>query len=239
MRIMLAIKQDAVLNTPLSCHVRRMRKEDVVQVTQIDREAFPTMWPPVNFQHELDNRLAHYIVAYKEVAVVPEPVNSGIEKGILRLASRVKQLFGGSQVSVIDRVPAVANYVIGFIGIWMMADEAHIINLAVREQYRRQGVGELLLIAGIDFTTKLKASMMTLEVRPSNMAAQKLYTKYGFTEVGVRHGYYADNKEDALLMSTEFFTSASFQTRFQQLKEAHLKKLGMTHYEADAVSISR
>lgn len=237
MRSMLETGKDSILNTPLLYHIRRMRKEDIAQATQIDREAFPTMWPQVNFHHELANRMAHYVVAYKELEAIPEPAKAVPEKGFSRLASRVKQLFGADRVSVLDKV-AAAHYIIGFMGIWMMADEAHIINIAIREQHRRRGIGELLLIVGIDLATKLKANMITLEVRASNVAAQKLYAKYGFIEVGVRRGYYSDNKEDALLMSTEYFTSASFQTRFQQLKEARLKKLGMTHYEADTVSIS-
>ena len=50
----------------MSCHIRLMRKEDIAQVTEIDREAFPTMWPPANYLNELQNRLAHYIIACDE-----------------------------------------------------------------------------------------------------------------------------------------------------------------------------
>ena len=52
----------------LVCYVRLMRKEDIPQVTEIDREAFPTLWPPANYQRELDNQLAHYIVACDELS---------------------------------------------------------------------------------------------------------------------------------------------------------------------------
>ncbi|GAG07754.1 unnamed protein product, partial [marine sediment metagenome] len=60
-----------------------------------------------------------------------------------------------------------------------------------------------------------------------NIAAQRLYSKYGFTQVGLRHGYYTDNREDGVLMSTENITLAPFQVRFQQLKQAHFKKWGI------------
>jgi len=67
---------------------------------------------------------------------------------------------------------------------------------------------------------------MTLEVRASNLAAQNLYSKYGFTQVGIRRGYYLDNREDGVLMSTESITSAPFQARLQQLREARTRKWG-------------
>jgi len=113
-----------------------------------------------------------------------------------------------------------------FAGFWIMADEAHLINIAVRESYRRQGIGELLLISVIDLTTELNTSIITLEVRASNTAARSLYGKYGFTQVGLRRGYYIKDREDGVLMSSENITSASFQAHFQQLKQAHATKWG-------------
>ncbi|MFC1957614.1 ribosomal-protein-alanine N-acetyltransferase, partial [Chloroflexota bacterium] len=77
-----------------------------------------------------------------------------------------------------------------------------------------------------DLATKLKANIVTLEVRASNTAAQSLYTKYGFTQAGVRRGYYIDNREDGLIMSTQNITSTAFQAQFQQLKKINLQKCG-------------
>jgi [ribosomal protein S18]-alanine N-acetyltransferase len=73
--------------------------------------------------------------------------------------------------------------------------------------------------------------MVTLEVRVSNTVAQNLYTKYGFTQVGLRRAYYTDNKEDAYIMSTENIYSEGFLKQFQKLKEAHFKKMGKINYE--------
>jgi ribosomal-protein-alanine N-acetyltransferase len=105
-----------------------------------------------------------------------------------------------------------------------MADEAHITNVAVRKILRRQGIGELLLIALVELAAKLDARIITLEVRASNITAQSLYSKYGFTQVGLRRSYYTDDKEDGVIMSTPDISSATFQARLRQLKQAHFKR---------------
>ena len=216
----------------MPCYVRLMRREDIAQVTEIDREAFPTLWPPANYQHELQNRLAHYIVACDEERTVEEPeVEASPEKGFPSLVSRVRQLFNHNRFFNNKLLQSGREYIIAFAGFWIMADEAHITNIAVRVRHHRQGIGELLLISIIDLATELKARIITLEVRASNTAAQSLYHKYGFTPVGLRHGYYSDNKEDAVLMSVENITSASFQAQLQQLKRAHSRRRGIALYQ--------
>ena len=85
----------------------------------------------------------------------------------------------------------------GFVGLWYVVDEAHIVSIGVRSEYRGLGLGEMLLIAAIEQTRQMKSRVMTLEVRMSNYVAQNLYKKYGFTKRGVRRGYYTDNREDA------------------------------------------
>ena len=206
-----------------------MRKEDAAQATEIDRGGFPAQWPPPNYLHELQNRLAHYIVACEERETVEAPEAKDYpEKSFSGLASRLKQLFNhnrffGNEVQ--------GEYMAGFGGIWVMAGEAHITTIAVREHYRRQGIGELLLISIIDLAVELNASLITLEVRISNTVAHGLYYKYGFTQAGLRHSYYTDNREDAVLMSIENITSAPFQTQLNRLKQAHSKKWGVPLYQ--------
>jgi len=209
-----------------------MCREDIAQVADIDREAFPTMWPPANYRHELENRLAHYIVACDEGrAVEKTEAESAPEQGILGLVSRVRRLFDHDRFFGNQMPPSGKEYVAGFAGIWFMADEAHLTNIAVRKLYQRQGIGELLLISIIDLSTELNARFLTLEVRASNTTAQSLYHKYGFSQVGMRRGYYTDNHEDAMLMSTESISSASFQARLQQLKQAYSIKFGIALYQ--------
>jgi ribosomal-protein-alanine N-acetyltransferase len=167
-------------------YLRSMSQEDVPQVTEIDREAFPTLWPPANYERELKNGLAHYIVAG--------------DKG-------------------------AGHHIIGFAGLWMLVDEAHITNIAVREKHRRQGIGERLLIATIELAIELGANLITLEVRASNTEAQKLYAKYGFVRVGLRRGYYTDNREDAVLMTIEDVKSAQVKKKLKRLKRAHSEEM--------------
>ncbi len=202
-----------------------MCREDLAQIAGIDREAFPSQWPPANYRRELENRLAHYIIACDNGKKVEESeVEATQEDGFSWLAARIKRLFNHNRFFGNDLPPSSTEYVVGFAGIWIMVDEAHVTNIAMRESYRRQGVGELLLIAIIDLAIKLNARYITLEVRASNTAAQSLYLKHGFTQVGLRRGYYTDNGEDAILMTTENTTSATFQAHLQQLKQAHSSK---------------
>jgi ribosomal-protein-alanine N-acetyltransferase len=112
------------------------------------------------------------------------------------------------------------QFIVGFSGIWVLAEEAHITNIAVRREYQRRGIGELLMLGTIDLAEELHAVVMTLEVRASNEAAQNLYCKYGFEKVGVRYSYYLDNREDAVIMTTKSITSAAFKERVQTLREA-------------------
>ena len=212
----------------MRCYIRPMQKHDVHQITEIDREAFPTMWPPPNYLNELSNPLAHYVVACNEEKGCEEvDLKATPQESRSELLSRIKRFFGYDRLLGNESLPSDREYISGFAGFWIMADEAHIINIAVREAHRCQGIGELLLIAVIDLAVKLKARMITLEVRASNVAAQSLYAKYGFTQVGLRRGYYTDDREDGVLMSIEDITSPAFQARFQQLRQAYSEKWGV------------
>lgn len=197
-----------------------MRREDVPQVNAIDREAFPTQWPPPNYDRELKDAISHHIVVADKSSVVPPPAVPGSDG----LWAKIRQWFRGRPPGEVK--PVAAEKVLGFASLWMMADEAHLTNIAVRRDYQRQGIGELLLISVLELTAEVKADFMTLEVRVSNTPAQALYKKYGFTEVGTRRGYYTDNREDALIMSTPSVKKPDFQARFQELKEAFSKRYG-------------
>lgn len=97
---------------------------------------------------------------------------------------------------------------IGYAGMWTILDEAHITNIAVRQAYRGQSLGERLLREMMEWADELGMSRMTLEVRLSNHVAQSLYEKMGFQSVGIRKGYYSDNQEDAMIMWCELSAEA-------------------------------
>ena len=214
----------------MTCYVRLMRREDIPQVSAIDREAFPTQWPSPNFQHELRNRLSHYIVACDgdKTAEPPRIVKS--QNGPAGLVSRLSHWLGLNRFSGDGSSAQGGHYVTGFIGFWSLADEAHITTIAIREALQRQGIGEMLLISTIDMARELKVSVVTLEVRVSNTGAQSLYAKYGFNRTGIRKAYYTDNREDAVVMTTDDINSAQFQTKFKQLKRAHRQRWGIDAY---------
>ncbi|MDO9557461.1 MAG: tRNA (adenosine(37)-N6)-threonylcarbamoyltransferase complex transferase subunit TsaD [Coriobacteriia bacterium] len=92
--------------------------------------------------------------------------------------------------------------VIGFGGIAVFGDEAHVMDLAVESAYRGMGIGRRLLLSLMRSAVEGGASRMTLEARPANMAARALYASVGFVEAGTRPGYYTDTGEDALIMWT-------------------------------------
>lgn len=91
--------------------------------------------------------------------------------------------------------------VIGFVGTWIVLDEAHIATIAVHPQHQRHGYGEYLLIWALTDAQAHGAQSALLEVRESNTSAQCLYARYGFEAVGRRKGYYKDTGEDALLLT--------------------------------------
>ena len=93
--------------------------------------------------------------------------------------------------------------VIGYAGMWLVIDEGHVTNVAVRADKRGQGLGKELMKRLIQLAADSGMIWMTLEVRHSNKVAQNLYHTFGFVDVGYRKRYYEDNQEDALLMGLE------------------------------------
>ena len=109
---------------------------------------------------------------------------------------------------------------LGFGGIWLMVDEAHVTTMAVLPANRRTGVATVLLLELLQEARRGGARVATLDVRVSNSDAQRLYRAFGFAEVGRRIRYYDDNGEDALVMTTaelesptQLATEAALRTR--------------------------
>jgi [ribosomal protein S18]-alanine N-acetyltransferase len=109
--------------------------------------------------------------------------------------------------------------VIGFAGVWLMVDEAHITTFGVHPDWRRQGVGRALMLRLLDLSMELRAARMTLEVRVSNEAAQALYRRFGFTVTGTRARYYTDDGEDAFVMTTPDLLRPSMQALIARERE--------------------
>ncbi len=97
-------------------------------------------------------------------------------------------------------VAHAGTQLLGYAGMWVILDEAHVTNVSVHPEWRRMGLGRRLVHELIVRAHDLGATRMTLEVRPSNDGARKLYAQAGFVERGLRKGYYADTHEDAIIM---------------------------------------
>ena len=208
--------------------IRPMGVEDIEQSTEIEKEAFPTLFPYTSFEKELGNKIACYLIACE--------------------SSRKSECFDSSDATMnsswVDKVLAVlplhgrekaipsteTRYVFGFIGIWYMGNDAHVVTFAVRECERSMGVGESLLIAALHQAVKDCSDTLTLEVRPSNTIARNLYLKYGFEEQGLRKKYYSDNREDAIIMTSEPLNSVEFKSRFEGLIKARESSYGTVHF---------
>jgi ribosomal-protein-alanine N-acetyltransferase len=117
-------------------------------------------------------------------------------------------------------VARLEHAVVGFGGLWVMVDEAHVTSFAVDPRWRRRGVGERLLLALLDLAVRRQAREATLEVRLSNIPARKLYEKYGFRPVGIRPRYYSDNGEDALIMTTDPLDTPALRERHAGIRDA-------------------
>ena len=199
--------------------VRRMHAGDLEQVQDIDKEAFPSQWPTPNYRQELTNKLAYYIVLCDNERHVDVPPSAPVFKQP-SLLDRILPWRKVNGITATDKGEITSQYIAGFSGIWMLVDEAHVTNIAVRQEYQGRGLGEFLLLSTFDLAAELNATLLTLEVRISNTVAQRLYAKYGFETKGVRKGYYLDNREDALIMTTEDITTQDFHEKLKKRRRA-------------------
>jgi ribosomal-protein-alanine N-acetyltransferase len=114
--------------------------------------------------------------------------------------------------------------ILGWGGFWLLVDEAHVATVASHPQYRGCGLGQWLMVALIDKAQERGARVATLEVRVSNLPAQKLYDKLGFDVVGMRRKYYRDG-EDGLIMTTPPLSDPDIQARLEAAREDALERV--------------
>lgn len=94
--------------------------------------------------------------------------------------------------------------VIGYLGLWIVVDEGHITTIAVAPEFRGNKIAERLIEFGEEYSKIWGAEKMILEVRISNLSAQKVYKRMGFEQIGIRKQYYSDSMEDAIVMLKHF-----------------------------------
>jgi [ribosomal protein S18]-alanine N-acetyltransferase len=213
--------------------VEPMRVEHIPAVSAIEKQSFPQPWPQNAYRREIvENRMAHYIVARRVGEPArEEPPEAGSAQNAAPVPSgdllgRLSRFWRPSEAPRSPELQEELRSIVGYAGIWIMTDEAHVTTIASRPDMRGKGIGEFLLVALIHRAMEIGARWMTLEVRASNSVAQNLYRKYTFKEMGVRRRYYSDNGEDALVMWTDALDSESFQTALDQNERRLSDRLG-------------
>lgn len=216
-------------DNPLRQLVRPMTLDDIAQVMEVEEQSFPTIWPPTAFKREIQhNRLGRYLVTVQRREDAEASRNGASPEGDPHPSSLGRFVGGLRHILDGDGTPPEERneLVVGFVGVWLLIDEAHIVTIAVRDGHRRRGVGELLLIAAIETARLAGLEVVTLECRVSNAGALRLYEKYGFRRVDIRPRYYTDDNEDAYVLSVSDIGTASYERRFERLRNEHRERCG-------------
>jgi ribosomal-protein-alanine N-acetyltransferase len=194
--------------------IEPMVEDDIEAVQRVERESFHTGWSPHTYRRELRQPMSsRYIVARASQNPPPKPQQGN------RSARRKNGLFKFLAPFLDTNPPPMPHPLVGYAGVWLNFDEAHVTTIAVARSQRGRSIGELLLNGLIDEALDMGASRLTLEVRVSNSVAQNLYLKYGFYPMGKRKRYYTDNNEDALIMWTDAMNSIDYQARLRELRQ--------------------
>jgi len=125
-------------------------------------------------------------------------------------------------------VARVDGRLVGYSGASSIGGEVHVTNMAVDWRCRRQGIAMAMLLKCTEISLERGARWMTLEVRESNSEARDFYTKFGFTDLGLRMGYYEDTGEHAVIMATGDITTDGYMATLLQIKRS-LEARGVTY----------
>ncbi len=154
-----------------------MTLDDLPHVDAIEQASFSAPWSINTFRHEIQSNPRSFYWVARPLADQDSGQDSGQNPDMA--------------------TPPIFAYG----GYWLMGEEAHIVVLATHPQWRRRGLAEAVLLEMLAQMRSVDVNEVTLEVRSGNVAAQELYRKLGFEEVGRRKRYYRDNGEDALLLT--------------------------------------
>jgi len=138
--------------------IRLMKKEDISEVSEIERLSFPSPWSSNIFSSELEKKsfAFYWIMEYR-------------------------------------------SRLVGYGGYWKIKNEAHLVTFAIHPTFRRMGLGAKLLEHLLKDAQDQSLNTITLEVRHSNLAAQRFYERFGFKKIAIRPHYYSDTEEDAIV----------------------------------------
>ena len=172
--------RESVGGASLPITLRPMREGDIPAVMAIERRSFPSPWPESAYRYELVYGLDS---SFFVLQIAKEESPAATWRDRLR--------------GVLERQGEPP--LLGYVGLRFRGNGAHIITIAVHPEWRRMGLGEFLLLAALEEAARRSVQRITLEVRPSNQVAQRLYEKAGFSRKEVRRAYYRDG-ENAWVM---------------------------------------
>ncbi|HLI50252.1 MAG TPA: ribosomal protein S18-alanine N-acetyltransferase [Thermomicrobiaceae bacterium] len=203
-------------------YLEAMRSEDISEVSSVERRCFPNPWPESAYRRELRNPGNNYYVVLRDGTPAPAAqadasAGSGVENAGRGRIPFLPLRRHGNEPST--------DPIVGFSGMWILYDEAHVTTIGVLPEFRGLGLGELLLSHLFGEARRRRAEWLTLEVRVSNSPAQSLYEKYGFTRQGLRRRYYSDNGEDAYIMWSSSLRDAGYNQKLEDLHDRLLERL--------------
>ena len=191
--------------------IDEMTVGDIEEVSAVETRSFPSAWPISAYRRELRNRRQSFYVVLRDdrtitaITTTPRRVpEDDDDSGRIPFLPFLRR--GGAP----RRLP-----ILGFAGMWVLLDEAHVTTIGVDPDHQGHGLGEFLFVTLIDEAIQRGATWVTLEVRVTNDIAQSLYRKYGFTVQGRRPRYYSDNNEDAYIMWSESFRNPDYLKRIE------------------------
>jgi ribosomal-protein-alanine N-acetyltransferase len=193
--------------------VRYMRLADVPQVVAIDHQSFNPPWTARSYAYEISESTYSHMMVVEE-ADTPQP-----------------QSFWQRMLGV---PPEQLRRIVSYGGLWQIADEAHISTIASHPQLRGRGFGEIALAGMVQKALNQYASYIVLEVRVSNVSAQKLYEKYDFTIFDLKKHYYSNNGEDAYDMRLNLADATSRQRVSQRFAALHQRMPFLDQYTQTA-----
>jgi ribosomal-protein-alanine N-acetyltransferase len=168
--------------------LRYMYPADIAPVLSIDAASFSTPWPERSYRFELQESNVSYMLVLERQGEYPV---SGLRRWLKTL------------VRSDNGKTATGRMIVGYGGLWKIAEEAHISTIATHPDFRGRKYGEIMLGGMLRRAIALKAAYVVLEVRVSNSIAQNLYRKYGFAIHGIKENYYHYDHEDAYDMRLE------------------------------------
>jgi ribosomal-protein-alanine N-acetyltransferase len=209
-----------------------MEPSDIPAVVAIDRASFPDPWPPSSYTYELRHaRASYYYVLLEQpdpskprslgayAASDQEHSDSDSKPAWQRWVGRVRVL--SERIGLGSGTNS--EHLIGYAGLRVTRQVAHITTIAIHPDWRGEGLGELLVLILMRQSLAVSKNRVTLEVRAANRTAQNLYRKFGFRFTGTHRGYYR-NGEDAWLMVADLTTDVQ-RSRLDWMRERLRKRI--------------